>query len=50
MRRFIGADEKLVKVYPSFKQMRQFEMMAISNRLTDVGVKKVRQLGHQMVV
>jgi len=38
----------LVKVYPAFKEMRQFEMMAISNRLTEVGVKKVRRVGHQM--
>lgn len=37
-----------VKVYPSFLQMRKFEMMAISNRLTEMGIKKVRRIGHQM--
>ncbi|MCU4154824.1 DUF58 domain-containing protein [Carboxylicivirga sp. A043] len=37
-----------VKVYPAFKEMRQFEMMAISNRLTEVGIKKIRRIGHQM--
>lgn len=35
-----------VKVYPSFLQMRRYELMAISNRLSDVGVKKIRRLGH----
>lgn len=37
-----------VPVYPSFIQMRKFEMYAISNRLTDIGVKKIRRLGHTM--
>lgn len=37
-----------IPVYPSFIQMRKFEMYAISNRLTDVGVKKIRRVGHTM--
>ncbi|MDR9414975.1 MAG: DUF58 domain-containing protein [Gracilimonas sp.] len=37
-----------VPVYPSFIQMRKFEMYAISNRLTDIGVKKIRRVGHTM--
>lgn len=37
-----------VKVYPSFMQMRKFEIMAISDRLSELGVKKVRKIGHQM--
>lgn len=37
-----------VPVYPSFIQMRKFEMYAISNRLTDIGVKKIRRIGHTM--
>jgi uncharacterized protein (DUF58 family) len=41
-------DIATVKVYPSFLQMRQFEMMAISNRLTEMGIKKIRRIGHQM--
>lgn len=36
-----------VAVYPSFLQMRRFELMAISNRLTEIGVKHVRQRGSQ---
>ena len=35
-------------VYPSFLQMRKYELMAISNRLTEIGVKKIRRLGHSL--
>ena len=49
IRRKIRSDNKqIVPVYPSFIQMRKFELYAISNRLTDIGVKKVRRLGHTM--
>jgi uncharacterized protein (DUF58 family) len=37
-----------VPVYPSYIQMRKYQLMAISNRLSEVGVKKVRRLGHSM--
>lgn len=37
-----------VPVYPSYVQMRKYQLMAFSNRLTEVGVKKVRKLGHSM--
>lgn len=47
-RRFIIKAKEAVPVYPSFIQMRKFEMYAISNRLTDLGVKKIRRLGHTM--
>lgn len=40
--------QQMVPVYPSFIQMRKFEMYAISNRLTDVGIKKIRRVGHTM--
>ncbi len=47
-RRFTEKAHQTVPVYPSYIQMRKFEMYAISNRLTDLGVKKVRRLGHTM--
>lgn len=47
-RRFTFGQKKTVAVYPSFQQMRRFELIAISNRLTDVGIKKVRRTGHSM--
>lgn len=39
-------EEKMVPTYPSYLQMRKYELLAISNKLTEVGVKKVRRLGH----
>ena len=47
-RRFTVPEQQQIPVYPSYIQMRKFEMYAISNRLTDLGIKKVRRLGHTM--
>lgn len=44
-RRYQFSQDKMVAVYPSFLQMRQFELMAISNRLTELGIKKIRKIG-----
>lgn len=35
-----------VPVYPSFLNIRKYEFLAISNRLTEAGIKKIRRLGH----
>ncbi len=37
---------KVVPVYPSYLQMRKYELFAISNRLSEIGVKKIRKVGH----
>ncbi|WP_086593137.1 DUF58 domain-containing protein [Hymenobacter crusticola] len=47
-RRFRYGQDQLVPVYPSFLQMRQYELLAISNRLTEVGVKRIRRVGHSL--
>jgi len=47
-RRFRYDQNKVVPVYPSFLQMRQYELLAIHNRLTEVGVKRIRRVGHSM--
>ncbi len=47
-RRYIFEQEQLVKVYPSYLQMRRYQLLAMSNRLEEAGVKKVRRLGHSM--
>ena len=39
---------EVLPVYPSFLQMRKYELMAISNNLTDIGIKKIRRLGHSL--
>ncbi|WP_460677222.1 DUF58 domain-containing protein [Hymenobacter coalescens] len=45
--RFGEADE-VAAVYPSFLQMRRYELLAVSNRLTEVGVKRIRRVGQSM--
>jgi uncharacterized protein (DUF58 family) len=47
-RRFRFSDNKIVPVYPSYIQMRKYELLAISNRLTEIGIKKIRRIGHNM--
>ncbi|AQG82574.1 cell division protein FtsB [Spirosoma montaniterrae] len=47
-RRFQFGQGKIVAVYPSFLQMRQYELLAATNRLNEVGVKRIRRLGHSM--
>jgi uncharacterized protein (DUF58 family) len=36
----------MMPCYPSFIKLRQYELMAISNRLSEPGVKKIRRIGH----
>lgn len=47
-RRFRIAEEKMVKVYPSFLQVRKYELLAIHNRLHELGIKKIRKIGHNI--
>ncbi|MEM9986435.1 MAG: DUF58 domain-containing protein [Bacteroidota bacterium] len=45
-RRFTFDNDQMVPTYPSFAQMRRYQLLAISNRLTEGGVKQIRRLGH----
>jgi uncharacterized protein (DUF58 family) len=47
-RRFRFSADVLVPVYPSYIQMRKYELMAISNRLTEAGIKRIRRIGQNM--
>jgi uncharacterized protein (DUF58 family) len=47
-RRYTFAQAEVLPVYPSFLQMRKYELMAISNRLNEFGIKKIRRLGHSL--
>lgn len=47
-RRYRFSATQTVKVYPSFIQMRRYQLLAVSNRLQEAGVKKIRRLGHSM--
>ncbi len=46
-RRFTLDHAKEVAVYPSYLQLRKYELLAISNRLSLAGVKKVRRIAQQ---
>lgn len=47
-RRYIFPAYSMVKVYPSYIQMRRYQLLAVSNKLQEAGVKKIRRLGHSM--
>ncbi len=42
-KRYRFSQDMMVPVYPSFLQMRKYELLAISNRLTEAGIKKIRK-------
>ncbi len=44
-RRYKFDNDQMVPVYPSFIQMRRYELLAISNRLNEAGIKKIRRVG-----
>ena len=46
-RRFSCGSDTTVRVYPSYLALRQFEFLAISNRLTELGIKKIRRPGNK---
>lgn len=45
-RRFVFQKNQMVPVYPSIIQMQQYDFLAMSNRLTEFGLKKIRRIGH----
>ena len=47
-RRYDFSQGETLPVYPSFLQMRRYELMAISNNLSEIGIKKIRRLGHSL--
>lgn len=45
-RRYTCDEARDVKVYPSYMMLRQYELLAISNNLTEMGIKRIRRIGH----
>jgi uncharacterized protein (DUF58 family) len=45
-RRFSFDDSQMVKVYPSFLQMRKYEFLAFNAMKREYGLKKLRKFGH----
>ncbi len=47
-RRFTGAEETMVPVYPSFIQMRKYQMHAEAAQTKEAGNRRLRKIGHSM--
>ncbi|MGB0981663.1 MAG: DUF58 domain-containing protein [Winogradskyella sp.] len=47
-RRFWYNDTAMVPTYPSFMQLRKYNLLAISNNLHQYGIKKIRKIGNTM--
>lgn len=47
-KRFKFDNGVMVPTYPSFKQLKKFELLNINKNAMDYGLKKVRRLGHTM--
>jgi len=45
-RKYVFQKNQMVPVYPSIIQMQQYDFLAISNKLTQFGMKKIRRIGH----
>ncbi|BAO74327.1 DUF58 domain-containing protein [Winogradskyella sp. PG-2] len=45
-RKYKFQNEQMVMVYPSIIQMQKYDFLAISNALTQVGLKKIRRIGN----
>ena len=47
-RRFTFNKDTMVPTYPSYIQLRKYDLLAFSNNLFQYGVKKIRRIGHSM--
>lgn len=45
-RKYQFQNQQMVMVYPSIIQMQKYDFLAISNALTQIGLKKIRRIGH----
>ncbi len=45
-RRFTFDKDKMVPTYPSYIQLRKYDLLAFSNNLFQYGIKKIRRIGH----
>ncbi len=48
IRRYRFSREVMVPVYPSIIQMKKYDLFAVSNRLVEAGIKKMRRAGASM--
>lgn len=45
-RRYSCGEPQDVKVYPSYLMLHQYELLAMSDNLTELGIKRIRRVGH----
>lgn len=45
-RRYTEGEDKNVKVYPSYLMLNHYELLAMSNNLNDMGIKRIRRVGN----
>ena len=45
-RRYTCGEPTDIKVYPSYLMLHQYELLAISDNLTELGIKRIRRIGH----
>lgn len=47
-RKYQFQNEQMIPTYPSFIQLKKYDLMAFSNQLFQYGMKKIRRIGHTM--
>ncbi|APG59785.1 DUF58 domain-containing protein [Christiangramia salexigens] len=47
-RRYIFNKDQIVKVYPSFIQMKKLDFLALDQKISLQGIKRIRRIGHTM--
>ncbi|WP_286767454.1 MULTISPECIES: DUF58 domain-containing protein [Sphingobacterium] len=47
-RRFVTNQEQEIPCYPSYIQLRKYQLLATSNRLNELGIKRIRRIGSAM--
>ena len=47
-KRYISAENSYIATYPSFIQLRKYDMMAFSNQMLGYGLKRIRRIGQTM--
>lgn len=45
-RRYTCAQPQDIKVYPSYLMLHRYELLAMSDNLTELGIKRIRRVGH----
>ena len=47
-KRYILGNPEIIKTYPSYIQLKKYDLIAFSNNLSDNGLKKIRRIGHTL--